>query len=513
MARRASTPVGLVTAAPARSEGDTIAGVDLGSNSFHLIVARVVGGHFDVLDRRRERVLLGAGLDDERRLTADAETRALDCLSRFRQRLRDLPPAMVRAVGTNTLRQARDARAFLRRARRALGHPIEVISGREEARLTYLGVAHDLAEEHGRRLVVDIGGGSTEVILGERFEPQLTDSLYMGCVGYTQRFFPTGRIGRAEFAQAEIAAGQELQPIQRPYGAMGWRTCVGSSGTIVTIGQILRATGWAERDVTLKGLRKLKKALLVAGHVRRLKLPLLHAERASVLPGGLAILCAVFDALGIEAMRPSSGALREGLLYDLLGRIRHEDIRDQTVRRFCERYQVDLEQAARVEATALACLERVALPWSLFDPSARRALSWAARLHEAGLSVAHAGYHKHGAYLISNADLPGFSRDGQALLSALVRGHRRKLPRPLTPGASPELARQTLRLCVLLRLAVLLHRDRGPRPAPQLTLVPKKESLTVVFPPGWLEEHPLTRADLEEETARLRVVGFKLSWT
>lgn len=489
-----------------------VAAVDLGSNSFHMVVARVVQGQVHVLDRLNERVALAAGLDERKRLTASAQRRALECLARFGQRLKAMPRGSVRAVGTNTLRQARNASQFLARARAALGHPIEVVSGREEARLIYAGVAHAQPEQRGRRLVVDVGGGSTEAILGEGYAPLLADSLYMGCVEYSARFFPKGRLTARGFEKGVIAARLELETIERRYRAVGWDECIGSSGTILAIDGILRAMTGREEGITPRGLGRLVKAVLTAGDVRALSLPGLTPERAPVLGGGLCIVQAVFEAFDLERMRASHAALREGLLQDLLGRIRHDDVRDRTIRRMSERHHADAEQAARVERTALAFLEQVAPAWGLEGEADRQVLGWAARLHEIGLSVAHSGHHRHGAYLLANSDMPGFSRVDQATVAALVRWHRRKVDLVEMRASSPEGSlERILRLVVLLRLSVLLHRARDPGPLPRVRLEPRGGGLAVRFPRGWLRRNPLTAAELEEERSQLAGARFKLS--
>lgn len=474
-----------------------------------MVAARVVQGEIELIDRLREGVRLAAGLNARKELTAEAQARALACLRRFGQRLRGLPPERVRAVGTNTFRQARNARSFLARAERALGHPIEIISGGEEARLIYLGVAHSLPDDGERRLVIDIGGGSTECIVGQRLETLEASSLYMGCVGYSMRFFPDGRVRARALEQARLAARLELQTIERRFRALGWEECRGSSGTVLHVATILRESGLARDGITAPGLAKLAKAMIAAKDVRRLALPGVDSERRAVLPGGVAILQALFDGLGIEVMKPASGALREGLLYDLLGRIRHEDVRDRTIRRLSERYHVDLEQAARVERTAAACFAQVARAWGL-DDEAHHFLSWAARLHEIGLSLAYPGYHKHSAYLVTHSDMPGFSLEDQRVLAALLLGQRRKLPTAAL-GALPEDRRETAaRLCILLRLAVSLNRSRSPAPLPRFALRATARRLEVAFPSGWLRRHPLTEADLRDEAARLAQHGFRL---
>lgn len=481
--------------------------VDVGSNSFHMIIARLVNGHFNVIDRMRERVLLAAGLDANKHLTEEAQRRGLACLGRFGQRLRSIPQARVRAVGTNTLRKARNAREFLARASVALGHPIEVISGREEARIVYLGVAHDLSDDQGRRLVIDIGGGSTEVILGERFEARRTESLHMGCVSHTLRFFGDGRLRREAFRDAITEAQVELEPIQSDLRKSGWVSAVGSSGTITAIDGILRTNGWGD-GITYPGLRLLRDKMIEQGRIDRLLIPELSEERASVLPGGLAILMGAFKSLRIERMTAASGALREGLLYDTLGRIQHEDVRDRTIERLTERYGIDREQALRVQETARACLQQVASAWGLHNPELGMMLDWAARLHEIGLAVSYSGFHSHGAYLLTHGDMPGFSRDQQAYLAALVAAHRRR-PKPDRIEALRATGGDVaLRLAALLRLATTLNRARDPGLLPAFMLTAAGPVLELRLPPGWLDEHPMTAADLRQQQEYLEMAGL-----
>ena len=492
--------------APTPKAGQPIAAIDLGSNSFHMVVARVVDGHIVVVDRMKEMVQLGAGLDGNRRIRVDAEQRALECLGRFGQRVRDIPQESVRVVGTNTLRVARDAQVFLERCEQALGQPIEIISGIEEARLIYLGVAHGLGPDADRRLVIDIGGGSTELVIGEGFTPLDMESLYMGCVVMMARHFPDGKISSKRFRRAEVTALQELERVQERFRRLGWRTAIGASGTIRAVASVV-AGGAGRQTITRDGLRKLRTAIIDAETVDKLSLPGLSRARVSVFPGGIAILSALFESLGIEEMRVSDSALREGLLNDLLGRFLHRDVRDTTVDALMERYHVDREQARRVEATVLGLLPQVLEAWSLPKQRSEELCSWAARLHEIGLDIAHSHYHRHGAYVLENADMPGFSRQEQSLLAALVRAHRRKFPSSVFRNL-PTKGRLVEHLAVLLRLAVLLHRSRTE--VPRMTLVPGRRSLTVQPPAGWLVAHALTQADLLEEAELLKVADFEL---
>ncbi len=489
---------------------ETIAAVDLGSNSFHMIVARLSQGELQIVDRLREPVRLGSGLDEKNRLRPEAAEAALACLERFGQRVRDLPPEAMRAVGTNTLRKARKAGDFLAQAERALGHPIEIISGVEEARLIYLGVAHSLSHNGGQRLVMDIGGGSTELIIGQGFEPLHLESLYMGCVSVSQTHFSEGRISRERWRAADLAARLELEPVKRAYRKLGWEQVSGASGTIRAVRDVVRAAEWSETGITLESLRRLRKELLKAEHIDELKLKGLQEDRQPVFVGGVAILLATFEVLGIEHMMVSDGALREGLLYDTVGRLQHHDVREAAVSAMEQRHHIDSAHGARVETTALALLEQVDEDWGLKDIEAWHMLRWAARLHEVGLVIAHSQYQKHGAYLLANSDLPGFSRQDQALLAALVRGHRRKLPLEVF-RALPEAVRPRAEsLCILLRLAVLLHRNRSSRALPEVRAEVKKHRLVLCFPDAWLDGHALTLADLERERAYLKAMGLAL---
>lgn len=348
-----------------RETPEVVAAVDLGSNSFHMIVARVVDGHLQVIDRLREMVRLGAGLTRDRKLTPESRQRAIACLERFGQRVRSLPQGSVRAVGTNTLRMVRDASAFLREAEAALGHPIEIIAGREEARLVYLGVAQGLAAGEGNRLVIDIGGGSTEAIIGQGFDTLRRESLHMGCVSMSLAQFKDGRITRKAMDKARIASRLQVSPIETDYRRLGWDTAVGSSGTIRSIQEVVQAAGWSQGGISIESMYRLRDELLAAGHVDKLKLAGLSEERRPVFTGGFTVLLGVFEALGIERMQVSDEALREGLIYDLMGRIRHEDTRERTVAALKSRYDVDTTHADRVAATALSLLEQVAAAWSM----------------------------------------------------------------------------------------------------------------------------------------------------
>lgn len=483
---------------------ETVAAVDLGSNSFRLQVGRVVDDQIYILDSMKEPVRLASGLTPDKRLDAAAQARALDGLRRFGERLRGLDGGAVRAVATNTLRVAKNAVEFLPLAEQALGFPIEIIAGREEARLIYIGASHSLPMAPHKRLVIDIGGGSTEFIIGKRHEPQLMESLYMGCVSYTLRFFPDRRIDRKRLREAQIAAAKEIELIAHDYQRMGWKEAIGSSGSARAIADVLELNGLnpnGESGITRIGLDRLCALLIKAGSAEALDLPGIKGDRLPVFPGGVAIMSAIFEELGIERMSYADGALRLGVLYDLLGRFHHHDMRDATVTQFRRRYQVEGDQVERVEATALSALTQT----NGGAPSEAdvQFLSWACRLHEIGISVAHNAYHKHGAYILTYADMPGFSKKDQARLAMLVLGHRGKLEKlggiPVTDSA--------WNLIFCLRLAVLLHRTRDDRALPAWRVERTPNGYLLDLPADWLAANPWTAAAFGEEATVWKALG------
>ncbi len=490
--------------------GELVAAIDLGSNSFHMVIARVQQGVPAVIDRLKEPVRLAAGLGPDKRLSEDAQERAIACLSRFAERLAEFGPGRVRAVGTNTMRKARNRREFVGKASAALGHPIEIVPGREEARLIFVGVAHDTAMTC-RRLVVDIGGGSTECAIGDNPKPLAADSLYMGCVSYSLRYFESGVLTKGRFKKARLDAARKLEPIVKSYKRHGWQECLGSSGTINAIAEVARAEGWSDGAITAKVLRQLRRRMVDAGHADALDLKGLREERRQVLAGGVAILSAVVDELAVDVMQPTDGALREGAISDLIGRLRDEDVRDSTVDAMTGRLVIDHDQAARVRTAALALFDQVRVGLGLTEGADRKRLGWAGQLHEVGLAITYSSHHKHGAYLIENSDMPGFSRDEQELIASVVRGHRRKLRHENFERLPAEQRQRALHLCALLRMAAVLNRGRSEQPIPDVRLDYRRGRLFLVLPPGWLDAHPLLDRDLEVEAERLARVGIELA--
>lgn len=482
---------------------ELLAAVDLGSNSFRLQVGRVVDDQIYPLDGLKETVRLAAGLGGGKVLDGPSQLRALEALSRFNERLRGFTPAQVRAVATNTLRVAKNAAQFLPQAEAALGFPIEVIAGREEARLIYVGVAHTLPNPSLQQLVVDIGGGSTEFIIGRDFQPLALESLYMGCVAYSLKYFPNGRIDKRALREAELAAQRELETIVHDYRELGWKEAVGSSGTARALLDLMELQGWSEGVLTRDGMERMRAQLLKAGDVNRLGVPGLRGDRLPVLPGGFAIMSAVFDAFGLERMNFSEGALRLGVLYDLLGRYHHQDLRDATINQFMRRYQVDTGQAERVCRSAVSLLREID-PGMDEEAPDLRLLRWAALTHEIGISVAHAGYHKHSAYILGNADMPGFSRRDQERLARLALAHRGKLDRVQQAVSDP----QDWLLILCLRLAVLLNRSRDDIGDVPLQLSCSAGGYQIGVPAEWLSASPLSAAGLQEEQRQWAGVGL-----
>lgn len=494
-------------------DGDLLAAVDLGSNSFHMVVSRYVLGQLRTVDRLRETVRLAEGLDGKGGLNPAVRQRAFDCLSRFGQRVRDIPPQRVRAIATNTVRRLKEPQAFLMPAESALGHAIEVVAGREEARLIYLGVAHAQPPKHGHlRLVMDIGGGSTECIIGSGFDAIERESLQLGCVASTRRFFGNGKLSRKRWRDALAEVTAEFQQFSVAYRALGWDEVLGSSGTIKAIGEICAAMKLTKGAVTAEALPLVRDKLLQADRIDAIDLPGLSSDRRPVIAGGILVLEAAFAALGLQRMMVSKAAMREGVLYDMLGRGGAHDPRDASVAALMERYGIDRAQAARVESTATRLFDQVADNWQLEDDD-RLMLARAARLHELGLAIAHSQYHVHGAYVTEYSDISGFSRQQQQFLAALVRTHRRGIPKSAFDALPDRLLAPARRSAALLRLAVLLHRAHEADPIPTLDARADGNALTLSLSKRWLEARPLLKADLDGEPEDMADLGITLDFS
>jgi exopolyphosphatase/guanosine-5'-triphosphate,3'-diphosphate pyrophosphatase len=492
---------------------NAIAAVDLGSNSFHMIVAEDRKGQLVIIDRIKEMVRLASGLDNDGNLSPEVEQRALACLQRFGQRLRNLPAVSVSAVGTNTLRRTRNAEAFLQHAEAALGYPIEIISGIEEARLIYHGVAHSLEPDHKNRLVIDIGGGSTEIIIGEDFTPIVMESIDIGCVSLTRKYFADGKISPKRINEARVNVLQHMKPVRHMFRKRGWEVVIGASGTIRSAQSVIQALGLARQDgVTFVALQVLMEKLKHFDNINSIHFNGLNEDRVPVFLGGIIVLSSVCEALEIKQMQVSDGALREGLLYQLLGQRHDSDIRIQSVRSLAERFHADLVYGQRIAQTACAFLDQIFKDWSLDQIRSHRLLTWASLLHEIGRDIAHSGYHKHSGYIIENADMAGFSQQEQKRLAALVRAHRSKIPGSLFDQLNKSSQDMIKKLAILLRLAVIFHRSRAATDIPEIKLDYKsdKSHLVLQIPAVWTEQHPLTLNDLEMEADYIQVLGVKL---
>ena len=479
-----------------------IAAIDLGSNSFHMVIARIVNGALQVLGRLKQRVYLAEGLNEHNELSEEAIARGLACLALFAERLQGFPAAQVTIVGTHSLREAVNAHEFVERAAAVIPYPIEIISGHEEARLIFMGVEHTQPEK-GRKLVLDIGGGSTELVIGERFEPILIESRSMGCVSFSRQFFPDGNITEASFTRARLMAASKLENIAIAFRVQGWDVCLGASGTIKAACEILRELGERDGIITPVRLALLVKLVMRYKNFTSLDLPGLSEDRKKVFVPGLAILCGLFDALEIKELRLSGGALREGVLYEMEGRFRHQDIRQRTAQSLVEHYNVDKAQVLRV----LTTMKNLYRQWSeqnpdLVDPQQEAILVWAVWLHEVGLSINLSGLHRHSAYILLNTNLPGFTQEQQLLLSTLVRYHRKVIKSDDIPKFILFKRKQVIPLIQILRLSALLNNQRqSTTKRATLRLVTNDGHWTLFFPRYYLTVNTLMQLDLEKEQA------------
>ncbi|CAA0122037.1 Exopolyphosphatase [BD1-7 clade bacterium] len=486
---------------------DIYAALDLGSNSFHLLIARFEGNKLVVIDRHKEMVRLAEGLLNDGSLSKKVIKRAIESLRRFAERLRPTPATHFKVIGTNTLRQATNADHFLEQAEYILGAPIDIISGIEEARLIFMGVAQDLSVSIEKRMVMDIGGGSTEFIVGND-QPEHLESIEMGCVTYSRRFFADGKLSKKAYQKAVITARAEIQEIAHDFNSANWHEAVGTSGTIKAIEKVLYAMGEAgDHTITPAGLVAMSRALLEFNDTSDIKLPGLSDERKPVIAGGLAVLHAAFLELGIERMHVSSYAAREGSIMDLAGKVHRQDTRERTVKAMSKRFSIDTRHAERVSSLASNFLSDVKTEYPDNYVQVRQLLDWSARLHELGLMISHQGYHKHSAYLLANSEMPGFSKQEQKYLSFLVQNHRKKLKSmPQTYGFEPDWL-----MVSLLRLACLFNRRREDNGVPEnLQLNVTGDKITLTLPEPWLREHPLTQEDLLQEKHYLQQMDIRL---
>ena len=495
---------------PSLRDGDLVAAVDLGSNSFHMVVARYVLGQLRIIDRIKEQVMLADGLDANKNLHPKSAKRALDCLALFGQRLAYVKPVNARVVATNTIRTMVNPDAFLLKAETAIGHRIEVIAGREEARLIYLGVAHDKPPDRGKRLVIDIGGGSTEFVLGRGFDIMERESLQIGCIANIHRFFPDGKWSMQQWQNAKNQIAVDMQPFVRNYRNQGWKEAYGASGTIKALSDIAKNRAISDGTLTLKTLQLLREELIEFGTMQNIRWPQISVSRRHSIAGGLLTLETAFEELDIECMQTSDYALREGALFDILGRNKDHDPRLDSVKALQKRYSIDTEQAERVEGYALALFDQARKFWDL-DAVDRETLSWTCKLHEIGLTVAHSHHHHHGSYLIEHSDISGFSKTEQQRIAILIRNQRRSIHFKSLLTLNESRAIQGLRCILLLRISILLYRSHSAEKIPKFILSVSRSKLQLEIPRKWLAKHPLTRSDLDNEIAYLKAADITLA--
>ncbi len=495
---------------PALKDGDLMAAVDLGSNSFHMVVARYTLGQIRIIDRIKEHVRLADGLDADKNLDAEAQLRALNCLAVFGQRLAYVSPANVRVIATNTVRNMKNPSAFLLKAEAALGHRVEVVAGREEARLIYLGVAHDKPPKKHKRLVIDIGGGSTEFVIGKGFDILERESLQIGCIANIKRFFPDKKVTAKQWQKAKTQISVDMQPFLKTFKSQGWKEVYGSSGTIGALSDVAKAKGLSDGTLTLKILQQLRNELIAFGRFSGIRWPHISVSRKHSIAGGLLTLESAFEVLSIDTLSTSDYALREGALFDMLGRTLSDDSRIASVKALQSRYSIDVQQAERVENYALGLFDQVKKYWSLnsFD---REALSRACMLHEIGLCISHSHHHHHGGYVVEHSDIAGFSKTEQNYIAILIRNQRRSIHFKSLMTLPEARAVSALRCALLLRLSVLFYRSHAAESIPKLKLHVDKTKLSLILSKKWLAKHPLTQSDLDTERAYLKAANIDLA--
>lgn len=490
-----------------KNKRELYAAVDLGSNSFHMIVAEIINHQMHIIDRHKDMVRLANGLDSDGNLSLEKMNSAIASLEKIGERIKHIPKSHLRVVGTNTLRKAKNSNYFLRRASKALGKPIDVISGREEARILYLGVAHSLPNNQGKRLVIDIGGGSTELIIGEEFNSIIRESLHMGCVSYTQKFFSDAKVSKQNFNHAVLQARRQLLPIVSKYKAKGWDVVIGASGSMRSTAKVIIENKYSVNGIEKQGVALLIKDCFELKDMTNLKqLKGLSARRLPVFIGGLVIIKALFESLDLQTIQISSGALREGIVYDLSGRLHHNDIRQRSIDKLVQQFEIDKVHSQRVKATIddLIELSNIKLTTAQLD-----LLNWAAQLHELGLNISHSHFEKHAAYIISHADMPGFSNQEQVKLSVVVALLRRKIKKEWLQKLTPKQYSELLPLLVIFRAATLLNRPRTDE-AIELEFIDIKDNrIQIQFKDGWLHAHPLTHEDLQSEAKYLKSLDIE----
>ncbi|MFC3194981.1 exopolyphosphatase [Marinicella sediminis] len=487
---------------------NTFAAIDLGSNSFHLLVASFKSGQIYPLDSVKHMVRMAAGLDEDKNISPEYLEKAYESLRLMSERIQNIPDKNIRIVGTNTLRVARNSAEFLREAEKILNHEIEIISGREEARMLYLGVAQSTRGNPARKLVMDIGGGSTELIIGDGMKPAKRESLYMGCVSYTRKYFKNGVIDKHNWKRAVIHALQELNPYIQTFKKQGWDHSVGASGTLRATAAILESNDWSVVGITMAGLKLLKKQCIELGHIDQLnQISGLSEDRRPVFIGGLAIVYALMKAFDIAQMDVSPGALREGLIYEMSDGPETTSVTRRSIRKLSEQFTVDLQHADNVQRYSEDIIHHMNLK---IPRRILYLLNGAIKLHEIGLSIAHSQYHKIGAFVVHHADMPGFSNQQKLIMATLIRLHRRKISKSVLAGLTERQYEVVVELLVIMRLSVVFARNRHFEPVPIERLSWQNQSIRLIINREWLSDHPLIKADLKDEQKQWANMGLEL---
>jgi len=492
-------------------ESTQIAVLDIGSNSFHLIVARIISGTVQVLHKMKMKVRLADGLNSQNLLSKEAVDRGLQALDVIKTSLEGFEPNSVRIVATYTLRKAKNANLFIEAAKQIFPYPVEIIAGQEEARLIFNGVAHTEALDD-KTLVIDIGGGSTEFVIGEKLEPILLRSLDMGCVSFTRKFFNKEVIKAKHFDEAITAAQQHLELIEDKYINIGWQNTLGTSGSIESL-VMQSGLGNESHQLTLNDLEQIKQNIIAAGNVDNLELPHVNEDRKQVFPAGLAILIAIFRSLKINTLQYAQAALREGVINEMESSLTHADIKERSAQSLATRYDVDTKQANLVLQTSFSLFEQAKEQWHLNDNRLKPLLGWAALLHEVGLHINSRGVQRHSSYILANAELPGFNSEQQTFISTLTRFYRKKIKVEELPQLTQFSHYEVLNCIVLLRLAVLLNIKRQQNFLPEYQFSVDKNKLSLRFPENWLEEHPVIKADLQKEKEQIEKANIQLEFS
>ncbi len=489
---------------------ETIAALDIGSNSFHLVVARVVADAVQVVNRVKHKVRLADGLNDKSQLSKEAMDRGIATLESMVESVGGVTPDSIRIVATHTLRRAKNANAFLRRARKAFPFPIEIISGAEEARLIYVGIAtHGNIE--GSRLIIDIGGGSTEFAVGKGSAPQLCKSVQMGCVSYQKRYFSEGKITRSAVEKAITAAQQDLELACANLREFDWQHAIASSGTAKAIALVVNPSENEEtQPFNQHDLQLLLARCIEKGRSDKLDFAGLSEDRKPVFVAGLCIMLAIFQSLKLKQVEISQAALREGVLAELQGKQTSQNVRVRTAQSLATRYDVDTQYAHKVLKTCMFIYNQIKQDWGLSDPKFRFMLGWSALLHEIGLQVNSRGIQKHSSYILSHSDLPGFNQEQQKVMSALVRFHRKKIAPDDFPNVIEFSETCIARMLIILRLGILLNVNRQVSNDILKKCEVKEESIKLTFNDGLLNSNALLLADLNKETHYLKQLKVKL---